>query len=221
MLAKLPHQRHRSMGEIVTALELILGRHRARFGELLKTPPECPVTPARREVSTDLTALEGALWGEAADPWIANAATAIGRLGASVRQKAARRLLALARPEVAPSPAAPTVLVAEDDDDTRQAVVELLQDNGYRVIAARHGREALEYLQGGQPAQCMVMDLWMPEVDGWTLADEMKQGRLPAVPTIVMTAAEPHWGYPAPVVVRKPFDVGQLLGLVRSVSAPI
>jgi CheY-like chemotaxis protein len=64
----------------------------------------------------------------------------------------------------------------------------------------------------------MLMDLWMPEMDGWTLAAEMQEGRLPSVPTIVMTAAEPHWGYPSAIVVRKPFDSRQLLGLVESVS---
>jgi CheY-like chemotaxis protein len=218
MLAKLPHQRHRSMDEIVTALELILGRHRSRFGELLRAPPGGTIVPAREDVSPDLTPLASALSQGEADAWLAGAATTMGRLGASVRAAAARRLLSLLRPRPASPSLATTVLVAEDDDDTRQAVVELLQDNGYRVIAARHGREALEYLQKGPPAQCVVMDLWMPEMDGWTLVDRMKQGRLPAVPTIVMTAAEPHWGYPAPVVVRKPFDVRELLGLVRSVA---
>jgi CheY-like chemotaxis protein len=66
----------------------------------------------------------------------------------------------------------------------------------------------------------MVMDLWMPEMDGWTLTAEMNQGRLPAIPTIVITAAEPQLGYPSPIVIRKPFDSRQLLGLVRTMSAP-
>jgi DNA-binding NtrC family response regulator len=113
-----------------------------------------------------------------------------------------------------------TVLVVEDDDDTRAAISELLEEQGYRVASARHGREAQTYLRDGGRADCMVLDLWMPEMDGWTLAAEMRQGRLPQVPMIVMTAAEPHWGYPAPIVIRKPLDSLRLLTLVRAMVPP-
>jgi DNA-binding NtrC family response regulator len=113
-----------------------------------------------------------------------------------------------------------TVLVVEDDDDTRGAISELLQEQGYRVVPARHGREAQVYLRDGGRADCMVLDLWMPEMDGWTLAAEMRQGRLPQVPMIVMTAAEPHWGYPAPIVIRKPLDALRLVTMVRAMVPP-
>lgn len=114
----------------------------------------------------------------------------------------------------------PTVLVVDDDEDTRVSIAELLEDHGYRVVAARHGREAAEFLRDGPRPDCMVLDLWMPEMDGWTLAAEMKRGRLPQVPTVVVTAAEPHWGYPGPVVVRKPLDALRLLTLIRAMAPP-
>jgi PleD family two-component response regulator len=114
-----------------------------------------------------------------------------------------------------------TILVVEDDDDTRASVAELLEGEGYQVVAARHGREAQTFLRHGPRPDCMVLDLWMPEMDGWTLTAEMKRGRLPLVPTIIVTAAEPHWGYPGPIVIRKPLDSDRLLTLVRAmVPAP-
>lgn len=220
MLAGRPERRYQSMDEIVTAIELTLQRHRSRFAELLSAPQGCLATPApRRPLSPDLAVLAPALTGDTNDCWIAGTLGLARRAGSSLRDAVIRRLVALRRPTAMAPTAAPTILVAEDDEDTRQALVELLQDHGYQVVAARHGREAQEYLRKGQPAECMLMDLWMPEMDGWTLAAEMKEGRLPPVPTIVITAAEPRWGYPCPIVVRKPFDSRQLLGLVRAMSA--
>jgi CheY-like chemotaxis protein len=219
MLAMAPSRRYQSMDEVVTAIELMLGCHRSRFPELLIS--EIPLLPpGPPDISTDLTSLAPALAGEAADDWMSATLDTIRGVGAAARQAVVRRLAILHRAEDAASEGRPTVLVAEDDDDTRQSVVELLEDNGYRVVAARHGREAQELLQKGLRAECMLMDLWMPEVDGWTLAAQMQEGHLPSIPTIVMTAAEPHWGYPCPIVVRKPFDTRQLLDLVRTVSAP-
>jgi hypothetical protein len=220
MLAEAPSARHQSMEEIVTALELILGRHRSRFAELLRAPEACPGRPApgAEALSPDLTPLAPALSGEPAAAFVAGSLARLRGAGAAALCAAAEWLQA-ARRRLSPGPAgAPTVLVAEDDEDTRESLVELLEDNGYRVLAARHGLEAQDYLRNGERAECMVMDLWMPEMDGWTLAAEMKQGRLPAVPTIVMTAAPPHVGYPGPIVVRKPFDSDHLLGLIRSMT---
>lgn len=222
MLSKLPASRHQRMDEVVTAIELLLGRHRTRLSELLTDPDARALAselgPPR--MSEDLAAVAPALTGDAVEHWMAAASIAIRRLATAAREATIRKLMSLRpRPE-ALAEGVPTVLVAEDDDDTRQSLVELLEEHGYRVIAARHGLEAQDYLRRGHPAQCMLMDLWMPEMDGWTLAAEMQGGRLPAVPTIVMTAAEPHWGYPGPVVVRKPFDTHHLLSLVKAVSDP-
>jgi CheY-like chemotaxis protein len=217
MLARAPSRRYQTMDEVVTAIELMLGRHRSRFAELLTS--QIPLLPPEPEVmSSDLTPLAPAFAGDATDDWISGTLDTIRDVSAAAREAVGRRLAALRRQEVAGCEGKPTVLVAEDDDDTRQSIMELLEDNGYRVVAARHGREAQELLQNGMRAQCMLMDLWMPEIDGWTLAAQMQEGRLPSIPTIVMTAAEPHWGYPCPIVVRKPFDTHRLLDLVKTVA---
>jgi CheY-like chemotaxis protein len=216
MLAETPASRYQSMEEIVTAVELILGRHRSRLGELLVVPGgRILVTPGENDVSGDLTAVSAALSGDVTESWLMGTRAFMGRL-----RKAAYRFITVARGRPRKGAPPPTILIAEDDDDTRESLVELLEEHGYQVISARHGREAQEYLRNGQRAECMLMDLMMPEMDGWTLAAEMQQGRLPAIPTIVMTAADARRGYPGPIVVRKPFDSHHLLGLVQAMSAP-
>ena len=114
-----------------------------------------------------------------------------------------------------------TILVVEDDEETSDALRELLEEHGYRVLQGRNGQEAQERLRGAARPDCILLDLWMPGKDGWTFASELKEGGLGDIPLVVITAAEPHWGYPAPPgqVMRKPLDTDRLLKLVRSLSA--
>ena len=108
------------------------------------------------------------------------------------------------------------MLVVEDDDDTRASLRELLEDEGYEVATARNGRDAESYLRQQPAPDCMLVDLWMPVMSGWALAAQIAAGRLPRVPLIVVTAAEPYWGYPTSIdkVVRKPASTKRLLALV-------
>jgi len=109
------------------------------------------------------------------------------------------------------------VLVVDDDADIREAVKELLDEAGYSVILASDGQEAYDYLAANPPPDCVVLDLWMPVMDGWSLASEVLMGRLPAVPILVVTAANAQFAYPVPprYVLRKPFNPDRLLMLVE------
>ena len=113
-----------------------------------------------------------------------------------------------------------TILVVEDDDETNQSLRELLEEHGYRVLSGRNGDEAHEQLRDNPRPDCILLDLWMPNKDGWTFASELKESELADVPLVVITAAEPHWGYPAPPaqVMRKPLDKDRLLRLVGSLA---
>jgi CheY-like chemotaxis protein len=115
----------------------------------------------------------------------------------------------------------PTILLVEDDDDTRGALAELLEEGGYKVAPASNGREAQSYLLRQPRPDAMILDLWMPAMDGWALAAEVNEGRLPTVPMMVITAAASYWGYPIHprYVLRKPLDTGKFLGMVRSLVA--
>jgi CheY-like chemotaxis protein len=109
------------------------------------------------------------------------------------------------------------VLVVDDDADIRQAVKEVLEEAGYSVVLANDGQEAYEYLAEHPPPDCVVLDLWMPVMDGWSLASEVLLGRLPPVPILVVTAANAKFAYPVPprYVLRKPFNPARLLMLVE------
>jgi CheY-like chemotaxis protein len=113
-----------------------------------------------------------------------------------------------------------TVLVVEDDDDARLSFTEVLEEDGYRVAQARDGREAEAYLRDNPPPAAVVLDLMMPRLDGWSVAAMIKQGHLPSVPIVVITAAGDRWGYPVPpeLVLKKPITPSALLDAVHTIA---
>jgi CheY-like chemotaxis protein len=131
-----------------------------------------------------------------------------------------RELIDAVRPFFSPARSAvarPTILVVDDDDDTRMSVAELLEQEGYQVARASHGEEAEAYLRHRQRPDCIVLDLMMPVMDGWTFASRLEQMGVPPIPIVVITAAEPYWGYPVPPahVVRKPIRPESFLAMIR------
>ena len=120
-----------------------------------------------------------------------------------------------------PHDSKPTVLLVEDDWDVREAVAELLIDAGYAVVYASDGREALQMLWSIPPPAALVLDLFLPELNGWELYRQLKKDvTLRHIPVIVMTAAGDHWGHPVPpaLVVRKPVDSGRLIRLLTAAT---
>jgi two-component system OmpR family response regulator len=113
-----------------------------------------------------------------------------------------------------------TILVVEDDEETGDELRDLLEEHGYRVIRGRNGQDAQAQLRDSPRPDCILLDLWMPQMDGWTFASQLQEGGLGDVPVVVITAAEPHWGYPTPPaqVMRKPLDKDRLLNLVGSLA---
>jgi CheY-like chemotaxis protein len=82
-----------------------------------------------------------------------------------------------------------TVLVVEDDPDIRQAIAELLQDEGYDCMLAQHGVDALEAL-GRRTPSLLLVDLLMPVMNGVELIAWLRgDARWSHLPVIVMTAA--------------------------------
>lgn len=81
-----------------------------------------------------------------------------------------------------------TILYIEDNFDNRLLVRRVLEAEGYRVVEAEDGVEALDYLQSETP-DLVLMDINLPEVDGYEMTKRLKQ--LPSmarVPVIAMTA---------------------------------
>jgi CheY-like chemotaxis protein len=83
-----------------------------------------------------------------------------------------------------------TVAIIEDDVGIRDSIAEVLKEEGYRVVAADHGRDALDQLtqQSGRPC-VILLDLMMPVMDGWAFrAEQKRHPSLDSVPVIIMTA---------------------------------
>ena len=116
-----------------------------------------------------------------------------------------------------------TVLVIDEDCDVRDTIGDVLRDAGYRVISAEHGQQALELLAKSPAPAAIILDLFMPRMNGWEFAKELRSRfRFAAVPIIVMTASAPQWAVPVPAerVLRKPFQPSRLLDLLQTALAP-
>ena len=107
------------------------------------------------------------------------------------------------------------VLVVEDDDDTRGALIELLESEGYSVRAVADGASALAALRV-ERFRLMVMDLLLPDMDGYELRRrQLADPALARVSVIVLTADSSARLDGVPIV-RKPFDIDDLLAVVRA-----
>lgn len=114
-----------------------------------------------------------------------------------------------------------TVLVAEDEDLLRRLVSRLLGDQGYRILEARDGGEALHLAHLALPhLRLVVTDVVMPGMDGWELGRRLAVD-CPAVPVLYMSAYPPadifHRGGSNPTVpfLEKPFSTEVFIKTVR------
>jgi CheY-like chemotaxis protein len=111
------------------------------------------------------------------------------------------------------------ILVVEDDPAVLQALAIVLEQEGYDVATAGNGREALAALEGGRPPDLILLDLWMPVMNGWEFLERLRADRTPAreLPVIVVTAdaKAAARGLPVQAVVTKPMDVDVLLAEIR------
>jgi CheY-like chemotaxis protein len=116
-----------------------------------------------------------------------------------------------------------TAMIVDDDPDIRDIVSEILADQGYRVVGAANGLHALRLLrEGGVRPDVILLDVMMPEMDGWAFRAEQQQDpALAPIPVVVFTAHE----VPGDIVERmgvagflkKPIRLAELLDTFRRV----
>jgi CheY-like chemotaxis protein len=83
----------------------------------------------------------------------------------------------------------PTLLVVDDDANITRALSNLLEDEGYRVVAAENGKRGLELVEAGLRPNAIILDLMMPVMDGWDFrAEQLKDPAIRETPVIVLTA---------------------------------
>ena len=111
-----------------------------------------------------------------------------------------------------------TILVVEDDDSLREALVDTLELHGYDCVQAADGVKALHALEL-KPVSMVVSDVNMPEMDGMQLLKNLRK-KYPHIPMILLTAygciassVEAMRAGAADYIV-KPFEPGVLLELI-------
>jgi CheY-like chemotaxis protein len=112
------------------------------------------------------------------------------------------------------------ILVVEDDDDIRDSLKELLEEEGYQVDTAANGEQALNRLRGEAP-QLILLDLMMPVMDGWEFQRQLRDSpSLSGVPIIVISASKfSREPLNAAAFIPKPLDAGVLLETIESFLA--
>jgi hypothetical protein len=111
----------------------------------------------------------------------------------------------------------PTVLVVDDDEATRNLMYRLLSKEGYHVVTASEGTRALQLAREIRPT-VVTLDVMMPDMDGWSVLDQLKSDPdLADIPVIMQSIINnPQKGFTmgAAEYLTKPINRGRLLEAV-------
>jgi CheY-like chemotaxis protein len=81
------------------------------------------------------------------------------------------------------------ILLVEDEDSVREVIETVLRGEGYDVVCARDGSEALDVLRSGFRPCIIILDLMMPVMDGWQFrTEQLSDPELLKIPTVVYSA---------------------------------
>ncbi|WP_242393309.1 response regulator [Anaeromyxobacter oryzisoli] len=112
-----------------------------------------------------------------------------------------------------------TVLIVDDESDIRQAVAEVLADEGYQVFSAGDGAEGLAQARAHHP-QVVLLDLMMPGMSGWEFRRRQQSDPdLSSIPVVVLSALGRDGAIEANAYLQKPFGLDDLLSAVRHYAA--
>jgi len=113
------------------------------------------------------------------------------------------------------------VLVVDDDASIRELLATALADDGYEVVPATNGEDALAVCERWRP-DVIVLDLMMPVMDGWQFATELR-ARDEDIPIVLLSAARDlrmhAKNLSAAEIIEKPFDLSELLPKIAKVAS--
>jgi len=112
------------------------------------------------------------------------------------------------------------IMIVDDSEDTRELFTAALESEGYSVIGAKSGEEALELLAGSTKYSLMLLDISMPGMTGMQVLEEMeKRGLGRGVPVMLVSAVDNLRSIPTPQNVidtlKKPFFYPELIYKIR------
>jgi DNA-binding response OmpR family regulator len=112
------------------------------------------------------------------------------------------------------------ILIADDEERMRRLVGDFLKKIGYTVIEAADGHEALELFSNDQNIDLIILDVMMPEYDGWAVCREIRKSS--QIPVIMLTArgeeSDELFGFDlgADEYIAKPFSLKILAARVQA-----
>jgi CheY-like chemotaxis protein len=114
------------------------------------------------------------------------------------------------------------VLIIEDDQAVRDTIQEVLEIQGYQVIAAANGKEGAELLKTSSPRPSVILlDLMMPVMNGWQFLDfQRSDPSLRNIPIVVCSAYKETAKAVKPnAFIEKPVQFNALLGAIKAFCA--
>jgi DNA-binding response OmpR family regulator len=116
---------------------------------------------------------------------------------------------------------APIILVVDDEEDIRYLLQISLEQEGFRVVTASSGREALHFIADNRP-DLVVLDVMMPEIDGFEVLRRLKENEATChIPVVMLTAKDSTSAVVSGLEIgadfywTKPFKVPDLARTVR------
>ncbi len=149
------------------------------------------------------------------------------RLESPVGEAAAEPVIAVEPPPAAPEPTAPlaTILVVEDEAGIRALVRKILRRQGYEVLEAANGQDALALCrEHGQRVELLITDVLMPQMGGRELVERLQTQGHDMKVLYVSGYTDDSTVYsgdlpPGTAFLQKPFTLGSLLDKVKEVLA--
>lgn len=117
-----------------------------------------------------------------------------------------------------------TVLVVDDASDVRTLLSTVLHADGYDVAAAEGGASALARLDQDPAVDLVLLDVQMPEMDGWQTLQQIRRHRAASRVPVVLCTVKQHstdlaraWSLGADGYITKPFQIADLLAEISDV----
>jgi CheY-like chemotaxis protein len=119
---------------------------------------------------------------------------------------------------MSPSRSAGSVLVVDDDTNLREGLCDILVEEGFSVVGATDGADALEHLREFALPDVVLLDLSMPRMDGYEFLARRQEDPLLQDVSVIVISATPdpaRLHFPLVATLNKPVNLTTLLGMLK------